>query len=132
MNERGPRQAGPFAAHCDRSLLDEADHVALGVREQGDRDPDARNLVGAHHPRAAEALGLLQRLLDVVDLDVERDVALIALGRGADAAADPDAVGVRVAVARDDRVVRRPDRVAELPPEQLRVVAAQLVAVSRR
>ena len=90
---------------------------------------DLGHLVRAHHARPAEALGLLQRGFDVGNLDVEGDVAAVSLGRGPDAAPDADTVGVRVSVTRDDGVVRRPDRVAELPAEQLGVVAAQLVAV---
>ena len=51
---------------------------------------------------AAEAFGLCERRLDVRDLDVERDVAVVALGPLSDAAADPDAVGRDVPLALDD------------------------------
>jgi hypothetical protein len=108
-------------------LLDDADDVTLGVGEQSYRDAYLRNLIRTHHPRPAEALRLRQRGFDVGDLDVEGDVAVVALGRAPDAAPDPNPVGVRIPVTRDDRVVGRPDRVAELPAEQLRVVAAQLL-----
>ena len=63
--------------------------------------------VGTHHPRAAQALRLGQRLLDVGHLDVEGHVALVALGPTGDAAADPDAVVAEVALAVDDPVAHR-------------------------
>src|SRR5205814_3776337 len=94
-----------------------------------DRDADARDLVRAHHACAAHALGLGQRRLDVGDLDIEGDVAAVALWPGADAAADPDAIRVRVPLTRGHRVVRRSHLLAELPAEELRVVAPQLLAV---
>src|SRR5579859_7507868 len=96
--------------------------MALGVREQPDDDPHAGHLVGSHHLLATEALGLLERGADVVDLDVERDVAGVAVRTGPDAAADP----VRIL---DHRVVGRPHRLAELPAEHLAVVLAQAIPV---
>src|SRR5436190_10218301 len=110
-----------------RRGLDDADNVALGIVEQSDLDP-LRHAFGPHDPRPAEALGLGERRLDVGDLDVEGDVAGVALRSHPDAAADPDAVGVEVALPLDDPVVHRVVRV-ELPSEQVRVVGAELVPV---
>ena len=94
--------------------------MALGVVEEPDRQP-VHDLHGPHDARSAEALGLLQAGLDVVDLDVEGDVALALLPR-ADSAADPDAVGVGVPIARHEAVVHRVVRV-DLPTEHVRVEA---------
>src|SRR5207245_5899381 len=99
------------------------DEVPLGVVEEPDLDLIA-DLLGSHHARAAEALGLGERCLHVVDADVEGDVAVVALRRGADAAADADSVRAHVGGAIDDPIVHRVVGV-DLPPEQLRVVAAE-------
>src|SRR2546421_5066670 len=107
--------------------LHNADHVALGIRELAQRDL-AHDVLGAHDPLAAEALGLLQRLLDVRHLDVEGDVAFVAVGPLPDAAADPDAVAARVALARDHPVLHRVVGL-DLPAEELGVVAPELLAV---
>ena len=76
--------AGPAAAH-------HADDVALGVGEEADRQA-LHDVVRTHHARAAQALGLGQRRLDVGHLHVHRHVAVVALRPGGDAAADADAV----------------------------------------
>src|SRR5215207_1292063 len=128
---RGPRSIGSSrllgSALCLR--LDHADHVTLGVDEQAYLDIHLGNLVRAHHPRPPEALGLSERRLDVVNRDVERDVAVVSLRGGPDAAGDSVPVDAGVlGVDLDDRVVRRTEWVAELPAEQFREVAAQLVA----
>jgi hypothetical protein len=57
----------------------EADQVVLGVPEVPDDEPHSRNLVRAAHPPPAETLGLGERGLDVGDLDVEGDVAGVAV-----------------------------------------------------
>src|SRR6476659_3314481 len=100
-NRRARRPPGRRA-----SALDHADRVALRVLEHADLDV-LHDLLRAHHTGAAEALGLRQRRFHVRHLDVEGDVALIAVGPLADAAADPDPVGVRVLIAWDDAVVHR-------------------------
>ena len=67
--------------------------MPLGVVEEAYLEP-VHDLLGAHHPCPSKALGLRERGLDVGDFYVEGDVARIAVGPGADAAADSDAVGV--------------------------------------
>src|SRR5215212_2911721 len=69
------------------ALLEEADRVALGVREVRDRGT-FRHIHRSPDALAACALGLLERGLHVRDADVEHGVAVAALGRGADAATD--------------------------------------------
>ncbi len=59
--------------------------MPLGIGELPDHQP-LHHLVGVHHPLAAEALHLRQRGLDVRHLDVERDVAGVALPPAAGAA----------------------------------------------
>jgi hypothetical protein len=71
--------------------------VPFGVREVADHEICSRGLLGAHSARAAEALGLLERSLDVRNADVENHVALVA-HPSADAAGDPGPVAGRVAV----------------------------------
>jgi hypothetical protein len=66
--------------------------------------------------------------LDVGYLDVERHVAVVALGTARDAPADPDAVGVGVAVAGDDPVLELVVGV-DVPVEQLGEVALKLLRV---
>src|SRR5260221_12117064 len=99
--------------------LEEPDHVALGIGEQADR-----RAVGhrhrAHHARAAQALCLGERRLDVIDADVE--------GRGAASllsGADADADGV---VDHAHAVVHLVVGV-QLPAEQRREEFLQLGAV---
>jgi hypothetical protein len=57
-----------------RLLLDEAHHVALGVREERERD-SARNLRGRLHRLATRSFDLLERRLRVVHPDLEGDVS---------------------------------------------------------
>src|SRR5207302_2207857 len=71
---------------------------------------------------AAEALGLRERRLRVGNLDVERHVAAVALRPTANSAVDP--IGVL-----ERRVVGLAHWLAELPSEQLAVVAAQLIRI---
>ena len=85
-----------------------------------------RVLFGTHSTRPAEALGLLERRLDVRNADVEDHVALVA-HPSADAAGNPGPVAGRVAVHEPvvsrlgDRLSDRGVRV-ELPSEQVAVV----------
>jgi hypothetical protein len=107
--------------------------VAFRVGEVADDEARARVLLGTQQALAAQALGLLQRRLDVGDADVEDRVARVA-PPAADAARDADAVVGRVSVG-EPVVARlrdgRRDRPAgiELPAEQLAVVAAELLRV---
>ncbi len=78
--------------------------LVLGVGEVADHEVSPRGLVGTHLARPAEALGLLERGLDVGNADVEDHVAVVAHA-SADAARDPDPVAGRVAV--HEPVVRR-------------------------
>jgi hypothetical protein len=104
--------------------------VSLRVREQADLDARLGHLVRAHHPGPAEALRLLQRRPDAGNLDVEGDVALVTLAPRPHAAAYSGPLTTRVALTGHNRVVRRPNRVAELPAEQRRVVVAQALALA--
>src|SRR5712691_2060450 len=110
---------------CGR--LDDADHVTLGVVEETDHD-HVHRLLRAHDARPAEALGLRERSLDVGHQDVEGDVAWISVRPLSDAAADSDAFRGDVAFARHHPVLHRVVSV-DLPPEQLGVVALQLLPV---
>src|SRR6266480_7785028 len=107
--------------------LDDSDQMALGIRELA-QDDLAHDVLGAHDALAAEALGLLQRLLDVRHRDVERHVAVVALGALAHAPADADAVASEVAFPRDHPVVVLVVCV-DLPTEELGVVPVELLAV---
>src|SRR5215216_334055 len=101
---------------------DEADHVALRIFE--DRDRDAHRQLGRRHGRlAAELLGLVERALQVVGLHVERDVGLVLRVRSH---ASADALAVCAGV--DDPVLHRVVGV-DLPAEQLRVEVLQALAV---
>ena len=51
--------------------------MAFGVREVADHEICLRVLFGTHSTRPAEALGLLERRLDVRNADVKDDVALL-------------------------------------------------------
>src|SRR5215216_2413622 len=128
---RPPSNGNPRPASCGQGLLrrglDDTDQMAFGVVEEPDLDL-LHDLVRAHHPRPAQALRLRERGLDVRHLDVEGDVAVVPLRRRAHAAADPGAVGVRVPLTLHDPVVHRVVGV-EFPPEQLRVVAPELLRV---
>src|SRR6185295_6185451 len=109
-------------------VLHDPDEVALRVGELAQHD-HPHDVLGAHHALPAEALGLLQRFLDVGHGDVEGDVPAVALRALADAAADADvAVGGLVVLAVDHPVVHRVVAV-DLPAEQLAVVLLQLLAV---
>src|SRR5262249_55027053 len=126
-----PRERAPFR----RSLLalrghvlDDADQVALRIRELAEGD-HAHDLLGAHDARAAEALGLLQRLLDVGHRDVEGDVALVPVRPLADAAADAEVAVGRLVVARRDHPVLELVVRVDVPAEELAVVVDELVAV---
>src|SRR5215208_1167781 len=103
--------------------LDQPDQVPLRVAEQGDLHL-VHDLLGPEHAGGAQALGLLERLLDVVNRDVEGDVPVGALRSGTDPTADPD-VAVRVALTTDHPVVHRVVGV-DLPSEQVRVEAMEL------
>ena len=85
-------------------VVHDPDEVALRVGELAE-DDHAHDVLGAHHALPAEALGLLQRLLDVRHGDVEGDVPAVALGALADAAADPGVAVRGLVVLR-----RRPSR----------------------
>ena len=52
--------------------------MTLGVCEVGDHEIGPRLLFRAHPARPAEALGLLERSLDVGDPDVKDHVAIVA------------------------------------------------------
>src|ERR1700693_1483085 len=103
--------------------------MAFGVREVAGHEICSRVFFGAHSTRPAEALGLLERSLDVRNADVEDHVALIA-HPSTDAAGDPGPVAGRVAVHEPvvsrlgDRLRDRGVRV-ELPSEQVAVVAPE-------
>ena len=84
----------------------------------------SHHLVRAHHPRRPLAFGLGERLLDVGHLNVEGDVAFVALGPGGNALADADAVRIDVSFARDRPVLELVVRV-DVPAEEVRVEALQ-------
>src|SRR5205814_1203199 len=96
--------------------FDEPDQMALGVIEEPDRGP-LRHFHRAHDPRAAEALRLLQPLLDILDRDVEGHPSVAALLCRAHAAADADSL-VEILLPLDHAVLHRVVRV-DLPPEEL-------------
>src|SRR5436190_4921098 len=104
--------------------------MALGVGElaQADLSVSGLDLLGAHHALAAEPLRLDERRLDVLDPDVEGDVAPVAVRALADAAADADPLRAEVLLAAHEAVVHRVVGV-DLPAEELAVVALQLLAV---
>src|SRR5207302_473543 len=93
-----------------------------------DLDLRALGTIGAHHPLAAQALGLLKRGLDIGHLNIEGDVAVVALHAAADAAADSGAFGIDIALARDHPVLHRVVGV-DLPSEQLPVIRLKLLGV---
>src|SRR5712692_2932282 len=99
--------------------LREADDVSLGIGEE--RDLDGATLRGLHERPRAQLLGLRERSLEVVRLDVDGDEAAAVAGL-ADAAAD--AVLVRVGV--DHRVTHRIVRV-HVPVEELSVKVLELL-----
>src|SRR5262249_20755991 len=112
-----------------RGCLRHADHMTFGIGELTDLNVGARDDVGTEQSRPAEALGLGERGLHVWHLDVERHVTrVVSAWARANPAADPSAVGIRVALAGDDAVLQRVVRV-DLPPKELGVVALELVAV---
>src|SRR6266480_6598316 len=120
---RGPGVTpGPPFDRLALHRLDQPDHVSLGVVEHADRGA-LRDVHRTHDPRPAEALGLLQPRLDIVDGDVERHPAVASLLRGTDPTPDPYPL-VEVALARDHPVVHRIVGV-DLPPEQIRVEALE-------
>src|SRR5262249_26293785 len=92
-------------------------------------DHPSHDRLGAHHPAAAELLGLRQRRLYVGDFDVEGDVALVAVGPLADPAAEADAFAVAVGFAVDEAVSHLVVGV-DVPVEELSVVALQPAAVA--
>src|SRR4051794_17861442 len=101
---------------------DEPDEVALGILELGDRRP-----IGDVHRvgdlLAAQLLGLGQGGADVVDLNVEGDIA-VALLAGADAAADAGPV-----LGRGDHAVVHGVVGVDVPAEEVAVVALELLGV---
>src|SRR5262249_6979645 len=101
-------------------VLDDPDHVALGVREQPERDH--LHLGHGHDRLPAQLLGLVQHRLRIVRGDVERDV-ILSVGRLADARADAPAIGV----VRPVRHVA--GNLLDLPAEEIPVEALQLLAV---
>src|SRR5262249_40178775 len=105
--------------------LEQSDHVSFRVAELSQLD-SGLHLRGAHHAPAAERLRLGERRLDIGNLDVERQVSRHAFGHVADAAADPDAFEVRLAL--DDPVAERIAGV-DRPAEQPSVKAAQLLSI---
>src|SRR6266700_1189039 len=122
-----PGVCGRAVRRGRRSLRDGGDHadgVALGVGELADQDLGG-DLVRAHQALAAEAFRLGECGLDVGDLDVEGDVPGVSLGADPDAAADPDAVGVGVALTRYGSVVHWVVGF-DLPAEQVAVLGLQL------
>jgi Anticodon binding domain len=95
LRARRAKFSPSYLAFCRSPLrggLDDADQVAFGVGELGDLDT-LGDLLGAHHAGAAETLGLGERGLDVGHLDVEGDVAAVALRALADTAAEFDEGG---------------------------------------
>ena len=75
----------------------------------------------AEHALSTKLFGLGEGGLNIRDLDVERDVARVVGGRAtADAAANADPVGVRVAFSADAPVSQRVVGV-DLPAEELGV-----------
>src|SRR5437764_13862078 len=102
--------------------------LRVGELPQADLSVRGLDLLGAHHAPAAEALRLGERRLDVLDSDVEGDVALVAVGALADAAADPDPLRAEVLLPADDAIAHRIVGV-DPPAEELAVVAAQALAI---
>ena len=83
---RARRGAGRGARRRELVVVrQQADHVSLGVGEVG--DPAVGNFHRIGQLRAAELLRLPQRSLEVVDLDIEGDVAGAAARIGPDPAA---------------------------------------------
>jgi Resolvase, N terminal domain len=111
----------------------EADQVTLGVREVADHEICPWVPFGTHPARPAEALGFLERGLDVGNAHVEDRVGVVA-HTSADAAWDPRPIAGRVAV-HEPVVPRLGDRLrsrsggVELPSEQVAVVAPELVRI---
>src|SRR5205085_4189582 len=101
-------------------VLDDPDGVALGVREQPERDH--LHLGHGHDGLPAELLRLVEHGLRVIRGDVERDV-ILTVRRLADTRADTSAL----------RVVRPVRHVTgdllDLPAEQVSVEALELLAV---
>src|SRR5580704_3773645 len=125
----GPGPSRPRRELCGAS---QADQVALWIGEVADHQA-GRRLDRAHLALPAQALGPLQRRLDVGDADVEDHVAVVR-GASADAAGNPGSVAGRAAV--HEPVVRwlrhrLRDRGAhvELPAEQVTEVAPELLRV---
>src|SRR5579872_5946798 len=87
----GRIRSGPpsSAAAFSDTVLGQADQVALRVREEGEPHPVRLDLGRREHCRAAGPLNLRQVGLDVVDVDVDRDVAGAAVHALADAAPYP-------------------------------------------
>src|SRR6266516_6257919 len=113
------------ALHLQR--LNEADQVALGILELPELD-HVRDRLRTHDAGAAEALCLRERLLDVRHRDVDGDVALVPVRPAGDAAADARPVRRLIPLPSHHSVVHRVVGV-DLPPEELGVVAPQLVTV---
>jgi hypothetical protein len=111
--------------HCgaERCARTEADQMPFGVGEGAHLDPLA-DLLRTVQPPATQSLGVGESNRDVGYLDVEGDAARGALTRWADPAAEPGAVGSRVAFGRRDTVVARVVRV-DLSTEELVVERAQ-------
>src|SRR5207245_505142 len=91
--------------------LDEADHVALGIGEEGD-GRSTGDVHRPHHRFTSQLFSLVEVGLGIVDLDIKRDMTG-SVGRRADAPGD-GAVATRVNHAVVHRVVR-----IDLPIEQL-------------
>src|SRR3989454_8547323 len=120
---RPSRRAWKPAVWCGLHALREADDVPLGIGEE--RDLDRARLRGLHERPRAELLGLRERSLEVVRLDVNGHEAAAVAGL-ADAAAD--AVLIRVGV--DHRVAHRVVRV-HVPVEELAVEVLELLRLLR-
>src|SRR5579862_1139637 len=119
VNRKFPLISGLPRLHS----LDQADHMPLGVREH--RDAWAVRYV--HRVRdlaAAEALDFLQRRVEVVDGDVERDVSRAAAHGRADSPVDPGrAARLHHRVLRHHRLDRPTERVLVKVLQRLRILA---------
>src|SRR5918999_3541358 len=107
-----------------------ADQMPLGVGELPD-DQASGSALGTHVALPAEALGLLERGLDVGYAHVEQDTPLIALATAdttVDAVVGRARVHEPVVTGLGDRVGGRVAGL-ELPPKQLAVVAPKLCRI---
>jgi len=122
--DRGGAAVGRPPGAVGRLTLEQPDRVALGVGEEGDL-PAVGNVDRSHLQLTAEFLHALQRRVEVVDVDIEGDVPVGAVRRGAEAARD-----AAVAVRLHGAVVGRAIDGLCLPAEELAVETLESVPVS--